>query len=192
MSTIITKPQPSAVEYPDDNGEPMAENTLQFKWIVLVKEGLETLFFHDPDVFVAGDLLWYPVEGEPRICRPPTPWSSSAGPRAIAARTSSGKRAGSPPGRLRDPLPWQPRRADAAKLEFYDRYGVEEYYIYDPETGELVGWLRGPRASRWSRTCAATSAPPGDPVRAGRRARQPQDHRPPRAAICHSPGIDGA
>src|SRR3954449_8234815 len=68
MSTIFTKPQPSVVEYPEDNGEPMAENTLQFKWIVLVKEGLETLYFHDPDVFVAGDLLWYPVEGEPKIC----------------------------------------------------------------------------------------------------------------------------
>ena len=27
----------------------MAENTLQFKWIVLVKEGLETLFRHDPE-----------------------------------------------------------------------------------------------------------------------------------------------
>jgi Uma2 family endonuclease len=25
------------------------------------------------------------------------------------------------------------------KLQFYDRYGVEEYYIYDPETNELNG-----------------------------------------------------
>lgn len=25
---------------------------------------------------------------------------------------------------------------------FYDRYGVEEYYLYDPDNGELSGWLR--------------------------------------------------
>jgi transcriptional regulator with XRE-family HTH domain len=29
------------------------------------------------------------------------------------------------------------------KLLFYDRYGVEEYYIYDPDRNQLRGWLRG-------------------------------------------------
>ncbi|MDZ7956224.1 Uma2 family endonuclease [Nostoc sp. DedQUE09] len=29
------------------------------------------------------------------------------------------------------------------KLLFYDRYGVEEYYIYDPDRNNLRGWLRG-------------------------------------------------
>ena len=29
------------------------------------------------------------------------------------------------------------------KLHFYERYGVEEYYLYDPDNGELSGWLRG-------------------------------------------------
>jgi Uma2 family endonuclease len=28
------------------------------------------------------------------------------------------------------------------KLVFYDRYGVEEYYLYDPDRGDLSGWLR--------------------------------------------------
>jgi Uma2 family endonuclease len=28
------------------------------------------------------------------------------------------------------------------KLVFYDRYGVEEYYIYDPDKYDLSGWLR--------------------------------------------------
>ena len=69
MSTTIT--QPSGIIYPDSDGQPMAENTLQFKWIVLIKEGLETLFHRDPNVFVAGDLLWYPVEGQPKIRQAP-------------------------------------------------------------------------------------------------------------------------
>jgi len=29
----------------------------------------------------------------------------------------------------------------AKKLQFYNRYGVEEYYIYNPDDGELIGWL---------------------------------------------------
>ena len=29
-----------------------------------------------------------------------------------------------------------------AKLAFYDRHGVEEYYLYDPEEVELSGWRR--------------------------------------------------
>jgi hypothetical protein len=29
-----------------------------------------------------------------------------------------------------------------AKFLFYERYGVEEYYIYDPDNAELFGWLR--------------------------------------------------
>jgi Uma2 family endonuclease len=28
------------------------------------------------------------------------------------------------------------------KFRFYERYGVDEYYLYDPDTGELSGWLR--------------------------------------------------
>lgn len=30
----------------------------------------------------------------------------------------------------------------AKKLLFYQRYGVEEYYIYDPDLNELTGFLR--------------------------------------------------
>ena len=71
MSTTFTQPPQSTVQYPDDDGQPMSENTLQFKWIVLIKEGLETLFRHDPNVFVAGDLLWYPEEGKPKIRQAP-------------------------------------------------------------------------------------------------------------------------
>ena len=36
------------------------------------------------------------------------------------------------------------RSADTIrKFRFYERYGVEEYYIYNPENGDLAGWKRG-------------------------------------------------
>ncbi len=28
------------------------------------------------------------------------------------------------------------------KLGFYERYGVEEYYLWDPDSGRLQGWMR--------------------------------------------------
>lgn len=59
------------IVYPDSDGQPMAENTEQFQWIVVIKDNLESLFADDPQVFVAGDLLWYPVQGRPDIRRAP-------------------------------------------------------------------------------------------------------------------------
>jgi len=57
--------------YPDSDGQPMADNTEQFKWIVLIKENLEIWFATVADVFVAGDLLWYPVEGNNKLRQAP-------------------------------------------------------------------------------------------------------------------------
>ena len=70
MSTFISPPRPKIV-YPDSDGQPMAEITLQFRWIVTIASGLAALFIDDPNVFVAGDLLWYPVEGKPNIRNAP-------------------------------------------------------------------------------------------------------------------------
>jgi hypothetical protein len=35
------------------------------------------------------------------------------------------------------------------KERFYDRYGVAEYYVYDQDDNELVGWWR--EAGQWQR-----------------------------------------
>ena len=67
MSTLISTPTRSGVVYPECDGQPIAENTLQFRWIVTIKEGLEAVFRDRQDVFIAGDLFWYPVEGDPKI-----------------------------------------------------------------------------------------------------------------------------
>lgn len=70
MSTFKS-PSRSAKVYPDSDGQPMSDNTLQFRWIVTIEGGLDAVYGADPDVFVAGDLLWYPVQGKPNICTAP-------------------------------------------------------------------------------------------------------------------------
>ena len=54
-------------EYPSSDGQPMAESTDQCDWIVKIKNNLDWVFRDDPNVFIACDLLWYPVEGQSRI-----------------------------------------------------------------------------------------------------------------------------
>ncbi len=66
MSTMAPATEPEIV-YPDSDGMPMADNTLQFQWIVTIKENLESLFRDRTDVFVAGDNLIYPVKGDNTI-----------------------------------------------------------------------------------------------------------------------------
>jgi len=50
--------------YPESDGQPMADNTVQWNYNALIKQGLERLYKDNPQVFVAGDLLWYSVEGD--------------------------------------------------------------------------------------------------------------------------------
>ena len=40
MSTVAVPPFPSPIDYPDSDGMPMAENTLQYQWIVTIVTGL--------------------------------------------------------------------------------------------------------------------------------------------------------
>src|SRR6516164_2588240 len=71
MSTTTRLTAPADIEYPETDGEPMAENTEQYDWITKIKWNLERVFRDDPNVFIAGDLFWYPVEGNNRIRRAP-------------------------------------------------------------------------------------------------------------------------
>ena len=57
--------------YPERDGNPMSDNTVQFRWITTLKSNLDWLFSKEPLVFVAGDLLWYPVEGDIKIRQAP-------------------------------------------------------------------------------------------------------------------------
>lgn len=69
MVQQLVPPTTPEIIYPDSDGQPMADNTQQFQWIVLIKENLEILFADVANVFIAGDLLWYPVEGNKKFVK---------------------------------------------------------------------------------------------------------------------------
>jgi Uma2 family endonuclease len=137
---MVRQLKKTEVIYPDCDGNPMSDNTLQFSWIVKIKENLEILFANESNVFIAGDLLWYPIEGDNKTRRAPDTM--------VAFGRSKGYR-GSYQQWLEDNIAPQVvfeilspgnRLAEmTAKFEFYDRYGVEEYYIYDPDRIDFTG-----------------------------------------------------
>jgi Uma2 family endonuclease len=144
--------------YPESDGKPMSDNTKQYRWIVKIKEGLETLF-EKKDVFVAADLFWYPVKGDS---------GTKAAPDVMVAL-------GRPKGDRRSYRQWEegntapqvvfeilsPGNTDAEmekKFDFYEKYGVQEYYIYDPDENGFEAWVRlGPRLREIKNTRIYTS-----------------------------------
>jgi Uma2 family endonuclease len=121
----------------------MAENTLQFQWIVTIKEGLDWIFRDRLDVFVAGDLLWYPFEGEPKIRMAPDALVAFGRPKGYRGSYMQWVEAGIAPQVVFEVLsPGNRYRQMIEKFEFYRVYGVEEYYLYDPDTFQLDGWKR--------------------------------------------------
>jgi len=130
--------------YPDSDGQPMSDNTLQYQWIVRLASNLKYLL-KDQTAFVAGDLLWYPV----RVEKPPVP--SQAPDVLVALGRPDGYRgsykqweeANIAPQVVFEILsPSNTAREMIAKQAFYQQYGVLEFYVYDPERLEFWGQIR--------------------------------------------------
>lgn len=140
-----TAPQPTAppIEYPDSDGQPMADNTKQFRWITVLQYNLEWIFAQDTQVFVAGDLLWYPVEGSNKIRQAPDVMVIFGVPKGDRGSYQQWKEGGIAPQVVFEILsPGNTLKEMQRKQIFYDRYGVEEYYVYDPDRNDLSGCLR--------------------------------------------------
>lgn len=133
----------SEVNYPERDGQPMSDNTVQFRWILTLYYNLEWLFAEDLSVFVAGDLLWYPVQGNNKIRQAPdimVIFGVAKGERGSYQQWNEENIA---PQVVFEILSPGNRLTEMNKKQvFYDRYGVEEYYLYDPHKNDLSGWLR--------------------------------------------------
>ncbi|MGL6096185.1 MAG: Uma2 family endonuclease [Fimbriiglobus sp.] len=142
MSALTPTP-PAVVEYPDSDGRRMADNTRQAEWIQTLYGNLGLLYAGDPNVFVAADNLWYPVEGKPKRRAAPDVYVVFGRPKGDRGSYKQWEEAGiplhvvfevqSPGNRFREML---------RKFRFYERYGAEEYYLIDPDRHTFAAWTR--------------------------------------------------
>jgi Uma2 family endonuclease len=135
------------IEYPDSDGEPMADNDPQYRCITDTRFGLEQHYRDKPDVYVGADLLIYYVEGDPG--------KNVAPDVLVALGVPKGNRRsyqiwaeGKPPDVLFEfasPRTW---RADLGwKRGLYQGLGVSEYFLFDPGAEHFNPMLQGYRLS---------------------------------------------
>ena len=126
--------------YPESDGKPRSDNTKQFRWIVTIKENLEILFAEVAEVFMAGDLLWYPVEGDNKTRQAPDIMVVFGRPKGDRGSYQQWKEGNIAPQVVFEILsPGNTKREMTEKREFYETHGVEEYYLYDPDRLRLSG-----------------------------------------------------
>jgi Uma2 family endonuclease len=131
------------IVYPDCDGMPMSDNTLQFQWITTLVGGFEALFRDDPNVFVAGDLLWYPIEGDNKTRAAPDAMVVFGRPKGYRGSYMQWREEGIAPQVVFEVLSPGNRFGDLArKFAFYERFEVEEYYLLNPDPIRLEGWRR--------------------------------------------------
>jgi len=132
------------VVYPESDGLPMAENTVQYDWISLLKWNIEVLFGDREDVFVAGDNFIYPVEGNNKIRLAPDVYVAFGRPKGQRGSYRVWSEGGIFPLVIFEVLSPSNRPLEMQnKREFYERYGAEEYYVLQPDRDMfLEAWRR--------------------------------------------------
>jgi Uma2 family endonuclease len=133
----------SAIEYPESDGKPMADNTEQFRWIQVLHGNLAARYRDRKDVLVAGNLLCYPEEGHPEINSAPdvfVVFGRPKGPRRSYKQWEEDNVPLTVVFEVLSPNNTVPEMA--RKFAFYEEHGVEEYYIYDPDNNHLQIFVR--------------------------------------------------
>ncbi len=140
MATLTPE---QTIYYPEGDGKPMAETDIHRQVMVDTIEALKNHFRDDPRVYVAGNLLFYYEEGNPR---------KSVAPDVFAVF-------GVAKGLRRTYKLWVEQRAPAVVIEvtsastrdedlgekrtLYAALGVAEYYLFDPLEEYLTPALQG-------------------------------------------------
>lgn len=141
MVSQLPKPEATDVFYPDYDGQPMASNTEHYQWIVTIRENLNWFL---EDAFVAGDLFWYPVEGRSDICVAPDVMVALGRPKGKRLSYKQWEENNQAPQVVFEIIsPSNTRKEMEQKLLFFERHGIEEYYLFDTERRTLSGLLRG-------------------------------------------------
>lgn len=131
--------KPVEVVYPDSDGELMADNTAQAEWMTVLYGNLDAIL---PD-FVAMDHLWYPAQGDNKTRQAPDVMVALGRPKGYRGSYRQWEEDGVAPQVVFEILsPGNSLPEMYRKLLFYQRYGVEEYYVYDPDGNVLSVYVR--------------------------------------------------
>ena len=121
----------------------MSDNTLQYEWMVKLRENLE----RHAEYFVAANLFWYPVEGEPRTVLAPDVFVALGRPKGHRRSYKQWEEDGVAPQIVFEVMSESNSWPEMMrKMAFYSKHGAQEFYVLDPDHGKWFGWLLEPGA----------------------------------------------
>ena len=149
VSTIIspafTSTTKKVIEYPETDGQPMAETDFQREPLTYCVEALGIHFADNPDIYVSGNLLVYYEKGNPKKSFAPDVFVVLNIPnhkRKIYKLWEEGKA----PDLIIEILSEKTWKNDTGKKKvLYGQLGVKEYFLYDP----LDSFLDKPLMGYW-------------------------------------------
>ena len=131
---------PQDIIYPESDGKPLADNTLQALWIVMLYDNLRGLF-NGQEVFIAADLFWYPIEGDPHTKVAPDVLVAFDRPDGHRGSYKQWEESNIAPQVVFEVLsPSNTAMEMLDKLDFYERHGVEEFILLDPDKHEFIAY----------------------------------------------------
>ncbi|MGV0025438.1 Uma2 family endonuclease [Phormidesmis priestleyi] len=145
MVVSINEPQ-TEIEYPDEDGKPMAEGDAQCEYLIYARTSLRVYFQQRSDVYIAGNLFIYYEQGNPEAVVAPDTFVvfgvNSDNRRSYKTWEEGDKT----PDFVLEITSKSTRSNDqGAKKGIYAFLGVREYFQYDPTDDYLVPQLQGLR-----------------------------------------------
>jgi Uma2 family endonuclease len=131
ISPIFLRVEKKEIEYPETDGQPMAETDFQRKPLTYCVEALDAYFADKPQIYVSGNLLIYYEEGTNQSFAPDVfvvfgvpkhnrriykIWEEGKAPDVVIEILSKGT--------------W--KNDTGKKKNLYAQLGVKEYFLYDP------------------------------------------------------------
>jgi Uma2 family endonuclease len=131
------------VEYPDSDGQPIAESEIHLNEMVDLLAALRRRYRGVPDVYIGGNLFLYYRQGDPRSVVAPDVFLARGVPGGLR-KTFKLWEEGVPPCFIVEVTSGSTRDEDLRKKKsLYEQIGVEEYFLHDPEGDYLSPQLQG-------------------------------------------------
>jgi Uma2 family endonuclease len=122
------------IYYPESDGEPMAETGLHAQLIIDLRFALNRHFRDDPEVYIGINMLMYWVKGDNTRSKAPDVFAGFGVPKEPQRRTWKVWEEGKAPDVVFEISSLKTWREDIyEKWRIYERIGVREYFIFDPE-----------------------------------------------------------
>jgi Uma2 family endonuclease len=132
------------IEYPDEDGKPMAEGDIQCSYLTYARNVLRIYFQNHPDVYVAGNLFIYYEKGYPESVVAPDVFVVFGVENRDRRSYKTWEENNQTPDFVLEITSKSTRSKDqGAKKGIYAFLGVREYFQYDPTGDYLNPQLQG-------------------------------------------------